>query len=313
MSESNKDNIMRRLVFINNLHREFASVFEKSVNDLSTIFYDELEKDLKPIDKFLKFVCAYTLMHDGLIDKLQDELAADNLAMITGMIQENYLKYIDKDNLTEDDLYFIYGYALKQYESQEKITPDHCENCQKDDCTYCQYQYDSLSHDKLVKNYRLVKEAIGNKIMNPKYYDMQVTLMMINDVNLRELAPKIFDGHLSTRKRKFTFKSDKPSKIRLQKDKLLGKIEEKIGDGDKDIRTLNSDKLSTYILREFYEFENNEGMEIDKEFRDWYKSYFAKLDKSGHLIDLKVEGNINYNNLIDEFYQDCEDIKEMRR
>ena len=143
MNSANAENIMNRLVFIDNISEEIDGISKQASESLGLVEKRELKKEVESLSSFLQIVAMDCLTDGDKLERLTNELSE---TIARDMVREHrakFLSYIDLDNVCIEDVFYVLGYSLREKNHADKLYDEfynkNCEACDKDDCmlSYC--------------------------------------------------------------------------------------------------------------------------------------------------------------------------------
>ena len=172
MKTAEAGNIMRRIIFIENIDREFSGA-QISMPWLLRTYPTETYKKTEPISKdlalFYKYVCVNALMEDGFLEKRENESAQIIADRLKATVETDFIKRIDKNRLCYSDIFYLMGHYKKEIvklkEKEQQLEQEKCAGCKRDDCmsTHCSIMAQKIEISGDIKKLDLVRKACVSK------------------------------------------------------------------------------------------------------------------------------------------------------
>lgn len=175
MTSAEAGNIMRRLIFVQNIDKEFngAQIALPWLERQYPInHYKKTEPIAKELALFYRYITVNALMKDGFLAKKEQESAMIIAERLKDSIETDFIKKIDKNRMSYSDIFYLMGHFKqqinKQNEKRRKLEDDKCEGCSLDDCmsSHCYTMTEKIEIDSKIKKLEVVYKACIAKAMD---------------------------------------------------------------------------------------------------------------------------------------------------
>ena len=298
-----KENVARRMTFINNIDKEIEFISENISSDDSQLFSYGIFENAMQIKYFIKYVCCSEFIEKAGIESFEDKHVKNLQGRVVSYLNANYLNFIDPDNLVEDDAYFLYGHLLNLYKKEMYSLPKACGNCEKDECMYCSSLADKVAHNELEDAYKKLCNIVYAKINGWSFNqeELKNNLKNLRDSNLAKLVSKIvLDNNLPKDDKKKIKINDLILADQLQKKELIAKINSV--DASHGFMLFDCEEYAFLMLDKFMDKLRIPSIDVTAELNEWFTKFKGRLDASEHLTDIeKAEQLVFFDDLIDAY------------
>lgn len=195
MKEATSGNIRQRMLFINNLKKEIETIntaIQWGLHKYSLENAIHMQNSANDLCNFLKFAGVKSLNENHNINQMLEENSKMQVKSLRKKLKKKFLDFIDLDNLSFYDNYFVIGESLNAIEEikeeENKLEKIKCGECKIDDCmiSHCNTFKRKLELEGIIKEHQKVIDICGARLqgkvvdfedlekLNEKYIDKKV-------------------------------------------------------------------------------------------------------------------------------------------
>lgn len=285
IKESNKDNFVTRLIFLEKLGTDMGKIFDEVTYEYAPFLVGDQKEQFTRFRCFIQYVGYCSIMKDGLLDKIEDEVAKPYAEELIQKQKLDFMSDVDEKFVKESDIYSALGKCLRLIDETdarlENFSIQHCKDCDLDDCynSHCQEVYVRNSIDSQLDSYKKIKQFLLNRLEGKtyNYYEIKKCCGKILDDKLRNTIEELLTKNKYELARPQEFEPVKINKtdIRLQKNKIIDKLK-----STAEVAFIDQDAIAAKILlQKNLDYDDSFMAKLDKDVRgsyDWIVRYTDK-------------------------------------
>ena len=183
MTTVTSGNVRQRILFINKIDKELGAVntaIQWGLHKYSVDCVYAVLKDSPDISNFLKYISTKALTQNRDFEKMLADNSKLQVKSLKNKLKKNFLNFIDLDNISFYDNYFLIGASLNKIEEikdkQKAMEQERCDSCKVDDCAIsrCNVYIREIELEREINAYKKIVSICGNLLGGKNCEDQEI-------------------------------------------------------------------------------------------------------------------------------------------